>query len=74
MPAAEANPHPYILGLTFGFFTFTWILSGMFSMNPIRWPENKVEEKIGNNLVGADWAGPDFGEVRGALTELRQHL
>jgi len=46
----------------------------MFSMNPIRWPENKVEEKIGNNLVGADWAGPDFGEVRGALTELRQHL
>jgi hypothetical protein len=25
------------LGLTFGWFTFTWILSGLFSMNPFDW-------------------------------------
>ena len=63
-----------ILGLTFGFLTFTWILSGMFSMDPIRWPENMVEEKIETQLVGANWAGTDFAGVASALSELQQHL
>lgn len=26
--------------------TFTWILSGMFSMDPITWPVNSLEEHI----------------------------
>jgi hypothetical protein len=63
-----------VLGLTFGFATFTWILSGMFSMDPIRWPENTVEEKIEKDLVGANWAGSDFGDIGSALSELQQHL
>jgi hypothetical protein len=63
-----------VLGLTFGFVTFTWILSGLFSMDPIRWPENLVEEKIEQQLVGAQWDGRDFAGVSSALLELQQHL
>ena len=63
-----------ILGLTFGFVTFTWILSGMFSMDPIRWPENLVEGKIEQGLVGANWNGSDFARVAYALSALEQHL
>jgi hypothetical protein len=63
-----------ILGLTFGFATFTWILSGLFSMDPIHWPENVVEEKIEQQLVGANWTGSDFADFDRALSELQQHL
>jgi hypothetical protein len=63
-----------ILGLTFGFLTFTWILSGLFSMDPIHWPENRVEGKIENRLVGADWTGSDFADVSNALSKLQQRL
>jgi hypothetical protein len=63
-----------ILGLTFGFVAFTWILSGMFSMDPIRWPENVVKEKIEKQLVGANWSGSDFTGIPGALSELQQNL
>jgi hypothetical protein len=63
-----------VLGLTFGFVTFTWILSGMFSMDPIRWPENLAEEKIEQQLVGKNWSGSDFAGLDGALSELQQHL
>jgi hypothetical protein len=63
-----------ILGLTFGFVTFTWILSGLFSMDPIRWPENLVEEKIEQQLVGKNWSGSDFAGLDDALSELQQHL
>lgn len=48
--------HHY-LGFTFGLFTFTWVLSGLFSMNPIKWsPEDNLSEdqmKIwtGNNTL-----------------------
>jgi hypothetical protein len=63
-----------VLGLTFGLVTFTWILSGLFSMEPIRWPENSVEEKIEQQLVGANWSGNDFADVASALWELQQHL
>ncbi len=37
----------YILGYGFGFITFTWILSGLFSMNPGNWspgPEASLDE------------------------------
>jgi len=40
--------HHY-LGFTFGLFTFTWVLSGLFSMNPLKWsPSNSLSE---NQLV-----------------------
>ncbi len=32
--------HHY-LGFTFGLFTFTWVLSGLFSMNPLKWSPPK---------------------------------
>jgi len=63
-----------VLGLAFGFVTFTWILSGLFSMDPIRWPENSIEEKIEQKLVGASWNGSDFAGVSSALSELQQPL
>jgi hypothetical protein len=62
-----------ILGLTFGFVTFTWILSGMFSMDPIRWPENAVAEKIERDL-GGSWNGSDFVGIDRALSELQLHM
>ena len=63
-----------VLGLTFGFVTFTWILSGMLSMDPIRWPENVVEEKLEKQLIGANWTGNDFVDVTSAMSELQEHL
>ena len=60
-----------ILGLTFGLLTFTWVLSGMFSMDPIRWPENAVEERIEKDLVGAKWNGNDFVGVGSVLSQLQ---
>lgn len=53
----------YIVGLFFGLTTFTWILSGMFSMNPFLWsPEKAVDAKIALAFTGgplnlAAWPG-----------------
>jgi hypothetical protein len=63
-----------VLGLTFGFVTFTWILSGLFSMDPIRWPEDSVEEKVEQQLIGANWNGSDFAAISVALSQLQQPL
>ncbi len=63
-----------ILGLTFGFVTFAWILSGLFSMDPIRWPENTIEGKINDGLVGADWNGGDFNWVSNSLSKVQNQL
>jgi hypothetical protein len=64
-----------ILGLTFGFVTFTWILSGMFSMDPIRWPENPMEDNVQGSLVGANWNCNDFGGgIKNILSELQKRL
>jgi hypothetical protein len=49
-----------ILGLTFGLVTFTWILSGMLSMDPIPLPANPTEAKVQEGLVGSKWNGNDF--------------
>ena len=62
-----------ILGLTFGLLTFTWVLSGMFSMGPIRWPENAVEERIEKDLIGSKWNGNDFVSVGSVLAQLRKN-
>lgn len=60
-----------ILGLAFGLLTFTWVLSGMFSMDPIRWPENAVEKRIEKDLIGATWNGNDFVGVGSVLSRLQ---
>lgn len=62
-----------VLGLIFGLLTFTWVLSGMFSMDPIRWPENAVEERIERDLVGATWNGNDFVGVGSILSQLQEN-
>jgi hypothetical protein len=50
-----------ILGLVFGLVTFTWILSGMFSMNPWSWsPEFGPDPKVTAALRGGDWKAATF--------------
>jgi hypothetical protein len=45
-----------ILGLVFGLVTFTWILSGMFSMNPMQWsPEFGPDGTMSAALKGGPW-------------------
>lgn len=51
-----------ILGLVFGLVTFTWILSGMFSMNPWSWsPEFGPDPKVMAALRGGEWNAEAFG-------------
>jgi hypothetical protein len=56
-----------ILGLVFGLVTFTWILSGIFSMNPFAWsPEFGPDAKVAAALRGGAWdAGAFAGEQPG---------
>jgi hypothetical protein len=52
-----------ILGLVFGLTTFTWILSGMFSMNPMQWsPEFGPDSRVASAIQGAKWNGQLFAE------------
>ncbi|MBM3762720.1 MAG: hypothetical protein FJW36_21050 [Acidobacteria bacterium] len=57
-----------IIGLVFGLVTFTWILSGMFSMNPMQWsPEFGPEAEMTRSLQGAGWKSNLFaGEAVGS--------
>ena len=42
-----------IIGLGFGLTTFTWILSGMFSMNPFMWsPDSGVDADVEKRFTG----------------------
>jgi hypothetical protein len=58
-----------MLGLGFGLVTFTWILSGMFSMNPFGWsPEFGPDGQTAARLAGARWEGKLFsGEGPGEV-------
>lgn len=60
-----------ILGLVFGLVTFTWILSGMFSMNPGGWsPEFGPNAQVAARIQGARWGGELFAaESPGALLQ-----
>jgi hypothetical protein len=50
-----------ILGLVFGLFTFTWILSGLFSMNPWSWsPEFGPDPRVAGALRGGPWTAAAF--------------
>lgn len=54
-----------ILGLVFGLVTFTWILSGFFSMNPLQWsPEFGPDDRVAEAIAGGRWSGRLF-EVEG---------
>lgn len=46
VPFAGAKRWHLVLGYVFGFLTFTWILSGLFSMTPIRWKLENVETSV----------------------------
>ncbi len=53
-----------IFGLGFGLFTFTWILSGMFSMNPNAWsPEFDGDPAIAQRLQGGPWRFAAFTDA-----------
>jgi hypothetical protein len=50
-----------MLGLVFGLITFTWILSGMFSMNPNQWsPEFGADPQYAKALKGGGWKPGPF--------------
>ncbi len=50
-----------ILGLVFGLCTFTWILSGMFSMNPNQWSPEFDDTAAANELMqGGKWRFEPF--------------
>ncbi len=62
-----------ILGLAFGLMTFTWILSGLFSMNPFQWsPEFGPDSQLKARLEGARWSGELF--ARESVRDMLQRL
>jgi hypothetical protein len=75
--ASGASSIPYagwkrwhtIIGLVFGLVTFTWILSGMFSMNPGHWsPEFGPDSQVSERMQGVEWHGGLFaGEAPGVM-------
>jgi len=61
-----------IIGLVFGLMTFTWILSGMFSMNPMHWsPEFGPDERVAAAMEGSPWKSELF-EAEGVSAVLRR--
>ncbi|WP_213804694.1 PepSY domain-containing protein [Granulicella sp. dw_53] len=50
VPFAGQKRWHLILGFLFGVTTFTWVLSGMFSMTPIRWTPETVETQVNRSL------------------------
>jgi len=66
----------YVLGYGFGFITFTWILSGLFSMNPGSWspgPDPSLAEI--HSFAGAPLTLSAFKKTpKEAWSELRQCL
>ena len=52
-----------VIGLVFGLVTFTWILSGLFSMNPFHWsPEFGPDGRVSVAMQGSAWTGSLFDE------------
>lgn len=64
--------HHY-LGFTFGLFTFTWILSGLFSMNPLQWsPEDSITQNQQQIWEGKSTLKNGFNEKN--FNSLMKHL
>ncbi|MSV34550.1 MAG: hypothetical protein EXQ47_02995 [Bryobacterales bacterium] len=49
-----------LLGLVFGLFAFTWVLSGMFSMNPLAWSPGSAPDSPAKALRGPKWNSDAF--------------
>jgi len=49
-----------IFGLIFGLVATTWILSGMFSMNPLFWSPDGASEAPARALRAGTWVAQDF--------------
>ena len=49
-----------ILGLIFGLFAFTWVLSGMLSISPFGWDEGGPSEGPAKALRGGQWNAAAF--------------
>jgi PepSY-associated transmembrane protein len=49
-----------ILGLIFGLFAFTWVLSGMLSISPFDWDSDKTPEEPARALRAGQWSAAEF--------------
>jgi len=49
-----------ILGLVFGVFAFTWVLSGMLSISPFDWNSDDAAEGPAKALRGGRWSAASF--------------
>lgn len=52
-----------MLGLIFGLSTFTWILSGMFSMSVLKSTPDPIEAPVKHMLTGGTWHGKEWQEA-----------
>ncbi len=52
-----------IFGLIFGLVVFTWILSGMFSMNPLSWSPDSAAEAPVSTLRADSWEERAFAAL-----------
>ncbi|MFN3323264.1 MAG: PepSY domain-containing protein [Bryobacteraceae bacterium] len=64
IPYVEMKRWHYVLGLGFGLFTFTWILSGLFSMNPLHWSPESVTPALTERIAGGEFRLDRFGLPR----------
>ena len=60
VPFAGQKHWHVILGLLFGLSTFTWILSGMFSMSILKSRPEPIQAMLGHQLTGGTWKGSDW--------------
>jgi hypothetical protein len=65
-----------ILGLVFGVFAFTWVLSGMLSISPFDWNSDDTPEGPARALRGGQWSATAFGaeHPREALAKVAGEL
>ena len=76
IPYAGQKRWHTILGLIFGLFAMTWVMSGMFSMNPLSWSPDSAPEAPADVLRGPQWSADAFaGESpREALAKVAGEL
>ena len=65
-----------ILGLVFGLFAFTWVLSGMLSISPFGWNSDDTPEGPAKALRGGQWSAAAFAaeHPREALAKVTGEL
>jgi hypothetical protein len=65
----------HLLGFVFGLFVFTWIMSGLFSMNPWHWsPESELTETERQRWQGGDFQiDSTFADIKQITEHLAAH-